>query len=104
MSLLDAPADIAELYAAIDGWTRSTPWRRSMLRRDHFQATYSCSKQCYSDASSKKVASLKPVRVFVHRNVIKNSAAAWDIARQITAGRRTSRQRQADQAQEGPRP
>lgn len=90
MSVLDAPADVAQLHPKIDGWTRSTPWRRSMLRRDHYQATY-CPKQCLANASSTDVALLKPVRVFVPRSYIKNAAAAWDIARQITAGRRSTR-------------
>lgn len=97
MNLLDAPADVAELHPKIDGWSRSIPWRRSVWRRDHYEATYIV-KPCLSEATSKTVASLKPVRVYVHRNVIKNPAAAWDIARQITAGRRPSRiPRQTDQ-------
>lgn len=94
MKLLDAPADVAQLHPRIDGWTRQIPWRRSLWRRDHYEVTY-CLKQCFAGVSSKKVAVLKPVRVYVHRDVIKNAAAAWEIARQITSGRRPTRERQS---------
>jgi hypothetical protein len=67
---LNAPDDIAQLYATSDGWTRDKPWHRSS-RADHFETTYS-------------IEVAQKVRVYLAKNVIKNEAAAlWEIARQI---------------------
>lgn len=85
MSLIAAPADVADLHPTCDGWTRSFPWQRSTRRRDHYEATFF--KRCLSEATSDGEASLKPVRVYINRNIIKNAAAAWEIARQLKAAR-----------------
>jgi hypothetical protein len=79
---LNAPDDIAQLYAAIDSWTRDMPWHRS-TRAEHFETTYS-------------IEGAQKVRVYLAKNVIKNEAAArWEIARQIKSATNTARRFQS---------
>jgi hypothetical protein len=67
---LDAPPEIAQLYATSNGWTRDMPWHRS-TRADHFETTYS-------------IEGAQKVRVYLHNSYVQNETAApWEIARQI---------------------
>lgn len=79
MSLINAPADIADLHPSAADWARDMPWHWSK-RSDHFETTFSRTGA--------------RVRVYIHRNIIKDGAAAlWETTRQIKVATNPRRRR-----------
>jgi hypothetical protein len=83
---LEAPPEIAKLYSASDGWARDMPWHRSS-RAEHFETTYS-------------IEGAQKVRVYLHKSYVQNETAApWEIARQIKAAVNAARRFQGKRGQ-----